>query len=50
MRQRLEMGNIARNFNIHNTPEGHSNHLSLTHILPHNQSINNNNNNNNNVY
>jgi len=36
MRQR----NIARNFNINNTTEGHNNQdLSLTHILPHNQSI-----------
>jgi hypothetical protein len=33
------MGNVARNFNVHNTTEGHSNRLSLTHTLPHNQSI-----------
>lgn len=39
MRQRSEMGNVARNFNVHNTTEGHSNRLSLTHVLPHNQSI-----------
>jgi hypothetical protein len=38
MRQRSEMGNIARNFNINNTTEGHNNQdLSLTRILPHNQ-------------
>jgi hypothetical protein len=36
MRQR----NIARNFNINNTTEGHNNQdLSLTYILPHNQYI-----------
>jgi hypothetical protein len=39
--QRSEMGNIARNFDINNTTEGHNNHdLSLTNILPHNQFIN----------
>jgi len=33
MRQTSEMGNIARNFNINNTTEGHNNYdLSLTHI------------------
>jgi len=38
MRQRSEMGNIARNFNINNATEGHNNHdLSLTRTLPHNQ-------------
>jgi len=36
MRQR----NIANNFNINNTSEGHNNQdLSLTHILPHNRYI-----------
>ena len=40
MRQRSEMGNITRNFNIHHTAEGCNNHdLSLTHVLPHSQSI-----------
>ena len=39
MRQRSEMGNVARNFNGRNTTEGHSNRLSLTHILPHSQFI-----------
>jgi hypothetical protein len=38
MRQRCEMGNVTRNFNVRNTTKGHSNRLSLTHILPH-QSI-----------
>gem|GEM_PF-6396554 len=33
------MGNVARNFNGRNTTEGHSNRLSLTHILPHSQFI-----------
>jgi len=39
MRQRSEMGNVTRNFNVHNTTEGHSNCLILPHILPHNHSI-----------
>jgi hypothetical protein len=40
MRPRSEIGNIARNFNIDNTTEGHNNHdLSLMHILPHNRFI-----------
>jgi len=39
MRQRNEKGNVARNFNVHNTTEGHSNFLILPHILPHNHSI-----------
>ena len=39
MRQRSGMGNVARNFNVHDTTEGHSNRLKLTHLLPHDKSI-----------
>ena len=35
MRQR----NISKKCNINNTTEGHNHDLSLTHILPHKQSI-----------